>query len=230
MKNEKKKNIFLDNKNKCLIYCWVNNLDGKSYVGSTTSFYTRFYKYYNIGYLEKHKTPLHNALLKYGYSNFSLEIVEYCNLEDCVKKEQYYLDLLKPESNILQIAGSLLGFKHNRDTLKYFKNIRKLSPQAKNKLSIAASNRIVSDLERIKLSDTRKGTKLSNVTRDKISQSMTKLIGVPVPVIIKDTETNTDKCYSSLTEAAKDIGISRTAIKKACVSGNILKKRYYVKV
>lgn len=76
--------------------------------------------------------------MKYGYSSFRLDIVEYCNKEDCVKREQYYLDLLKPEYNILQLAGSSIGFKHSKNTLEYFKNVRKLSPQAKEKLSIAA--------------------------------------------------------------------------------------------
>ena len=55
---------------------------------------------------------------------------------------------------------------------------------------------------------------------------MTTLIGVPVSIL--DTKSNTEKYYASLTEAAKDTGISRTAIKKACVKGNILKNRYYV--
>lgn len=47
---------------------------------------------------------IHKALLKYGYSNFSLEILEYCNQRDIVKREQYYLDLLKPDYNILKKA------------------------------------------------------------------------------------------------------------------------------
>ena len=31
-------------------------------------------------------------------------------------REQYYLDCLKPEYNILKIAGSSLGFKHSEET------------------------------------------------------------------------------------------------------------------
>jgi hypothetical protein len=38
----------------------------------------------------------------------TLEILEYCNPSDAVSTEQKYLDLLKPEYNILKKAGSLL--------------------------------------------------------------------------------------------------------------------------
>lgn len=53
-----------------------------------------------------------DALLKYGYSNFSLFILEYCEPNNCLIREQYYLDTLLPEYNILQKAGSSLGYKH----------------------------------------------------------------------------------------------------------------------
>ena len=49
------------------------------------------------------------ALIKYGYSNFILEILEYCDVSALLEREQYYLDLLKPAYNIAKIAGSTLG-------------------------------------------------------------------------------------------------------------------------
>ena len=223
-----KKAIFMENKDKCLVYRLINSINGKTYIGSTINFQSRFYNYYNMEYLNKHNTPLHNALLKYGFSNLNLDIIEYCGKQDVIKREQYYFNILKPEYNILQIAGSSLGFKHKESTLEYFKNNRKLSLQAKHKLSLAASSRILTDLEKRKLSEVRKGIKLSDLTKNKISLSITSLIGVPVSIL--DTETDLEKLYSSLTEAATELGISRTAIKKACVTGNILKKRYYVKI
>ena len=58
------------------------------------------------------------ALIKYGYSNFTLEILEYCDRKDVLVREQYYLDLCKPEYNILTKAGSSEGYTHNEDTLK----------------------------------------------------------------------------------------------------------------
>lgn len=35
------------------------------------------------------------ALLKYGYSNFSLEILEYCSIKQLLDREDYYFGLLK---------------------------------------------------------------------------------------------------------------------------------------
>ncbi len=54
-------------------------------------------------------------MAKYGYSQFSVEIIEYCEPSEVLKKEQYYLDLLKPKYNILKIAGSFVGFKHSTE-------------------------------------------------------------------------------------------------------------------
>ena len=68
---------------------------------------------------------INKALLKYGYFPFSLEIMEYCDATKAVvlaEQEQYYLDLLKPEYNILKVAGSSLGFKHSPETIAKLKN------------------------------------------------------------------------------------------------------------
>lgn len=71
---------------------------------------------------------IHKALLKYGYSAFRLEILEYCDIGLLIEREQYYLNLLKPEYNILTIAGSSLGFKHSPATLeKKCKNLEHLN-------------------------------------------------------------------------------------------------------
>ena len=43
---------------------------------------------------------IYKALLKYGPSNFSLEILEYCEPDKAVSKEQEYLNLLKPCYNL----------------------------------------------------------------------------------------------------------------------------------
>jgi group I intron endonuclease len=61
---------------------------------------------------------MERALLKYGYSNFTLEILEYCATKDVIQREQYYLDSLKPGYNIVKKAGSTLGYKHIEETLK----------------------------------------------------------------------------------------------------------------
>jgi group I intron endonuclease len=65
-------------------------------------------------------------MIKYGAAQptmFKLEILEYCSgrrshpTEKCIKIEQHFINLLQPEYNILQIAGSSLGFYHSDQTL-----------------------------------------------------------------------------------------------------------------
>jgi hypothetical protein len=53
-----------------------------------------------------------------------------------LSREQYYLDLLKPEYNILKIAGSSLGYKHSENTLAKLRG-RKLSEEIRAKMSTA---------------------------------------------------------------------------------------------
>jgi len=42
---------------------------------------------------------IHSATLKHGYINFSLDILEYCVIDVLITREEYYLDLVKPEYN-----------------------------------------------------------------------------------------------------------------------------------
>jgi group I intron endonuclease len=83
--------------------------------------YIRFKNYFNISYLEretkKNNSLIYRALLKYGYSSFKLDILEYCDLVVVIEKEQYYLDNLKLEYNTLKVARYLPGFKHSAATI-----------------------------------------------------------------------------------------------------------------
>ena len=127
-----KSRIFAENKDKAVVYRWVNNINNKTYIGSSINLSIRLHKYYSVKHLTNHKTPIHNALLKYGFKNFTLEILEYCeNGINPIVREQYYLDLLKPEYNVLEQAGSSLGFKHKAETLEFFYTNRRASEETK---------------------------------------------------------------------------------------------------
>lgn len=107
-----KKTIYTENK-RSGVYRWTNNISGASYIGSSTNLTRRFRDYFSLLFLEKEvlktQSIIYRALLKYDYFNFTLEILEYCESADTIKREQYYLDLYKPEYNICLIAGSSLG-------------------------------------------------------------------------------------------------------------------------
>ena len=55
---------------------------GKCYVGSALDLSKRLKNYFNVCYLKIEirvsKSLIYRALLKYGYNNFKLEILEYC--------------------------------------------------------------------------------------------------------------------------------------------------------
>jgi group I intron endonuclease len=100
-------------------------LNGKSYVGSSINLGRRIREYYNISHLEinikRSSSMIYRSLLKYGYSNFSLEILEYVAIDKLLSREQYYIDTLQPSYNILLIAGSPLGRKCSPETIEKLK-------------------------------------------------------------------------------------------------------------
>jgi hypothetical protein len=80
---------------------------------------------------------IYKALLKHGYSLFKLEILEYCDVDNIRDREQYYLDTLKPEYNLLPTAGSSLGFKHSEGSLaKVRKHLAKLNAEKGFKVEV----------------------------------------------------------------------------------------------
>jgi hypothetical protein len=67
-----------------------------------------------------------------------LDILEYCNPAIIIEREQYYLDNMKPEYNILKFARSLNGFKHSIKTIERMRMVnigRKHDEATKLKLS-----------------------------------------------------------------------------------------------
>lgn len=223
-----KSRILWENKNKAVVYRWVNNINGKTYIGSSVNLSVRLHKYYSVKHLNKYKTPLHNALLKYGFENFTLEILEYCEQGiNPVTREQYYLDTLKPEYNVLEQAGSSLGFKHRDETLEFFKNNRKVSEETRKNLSLAATGRILTESDRKKISEARKGINLSDETRTKLSSVATALRGVSV--VVQNLNTNEELEFTNLTEAGEYIGVSRTAVRKYLDTGKPVKNIYILK-
>jgi group I intron endonuclease len=107
--------ILKDNKNKSGIYRWTNKNTNDIYIGSAVNLNRRFKEYFSKKFLYKeilkNNSIIYRALLKYGYSDFSLEVLEYCSKEFLLEKEQYYLDLLNPKYNICKKAGSSIGRK-----------------------------------------------------------------------------------------------------------------------
>ena len=106
-------------KNKAGIYELVNLKNGKTYIGSSKNLYRRLNEYLNpLGIqkvLEKGDSHIIKALLKNGYSSFGIKILEFIDFESNMtllekkklifQREQYYINLVEPEYNIVRTIG-----------------------------------------------------------------------------------------------------------------------------
>lgn len=151
--------ILQENKGKSGIYLWENNITGKKYIGSSNKLDRRLSEYYNINYLNKHSNMIINrSLLKYGYSNFTIKILEYCDSVLLHQRENYYFRLIVPEYNIAKDATSpMLNKKH--------------SEEAKAKISAIKKGQTLTEETKAKISAGNKGKTYSKETIYKISLS-----------------------------------------------------------
>lgn len=109
--------IISENKGKSGIYCWKNLISDRRYIGSSSDLKRRLQQYFNINYLNQNTSMrICRALLKYGYSNFCLEILEYCDHAELLTREKYYFELFNPEYNICKEPGITLGKTHLKET------------------------------------------------------------------------------------------------------------------
>jgi hypothetical protein len=97
------------------------------------------YTYYSLLSLAKSNRPIDRALLKHGFSNFTLEILEYCDKNNVLDREQYYMDILKPQYNIVEIAGSTLGYKHTPESLAKMRDFV-LSNEVRDRKALSTAN------------------------------------------------------------------------------------------
>lgn len=66
----------------------------------------------------KHNKYFQNAFNKYGENNFLFVILEECDKQDLLIREQFWIDNCLPEYNMNKIAGSGLGLIFSKETRK----------------------------------------------------------------------------------------------------------------
>jgi group I intron endonuclease len=206
-----KAQILSENKGKSGIYRWTNNTNGKSYIGSAVNLAIRIFQYYNLDFISKYNMTVYKAIIKYGYSCFTLEILEYCEPNDCIKREQYYLDIFQPEYNILRIAGSSLGHNHSEETrAKISASLlgKTHSDETKGKISAAILGQIRTEEVRAKMCDAKMGENnpMFGVPRPEGAGSPSQ------PIEVVDMEKNETTIYNSMSEAARALNINKSRI------------------
>jgi group I intron endonuclease len=204
----------------------VNN---KIYVGSGIDLTKRLRSYFNKNELNRNPRPIQDALVKYGHVNFTLEIIEYCSETELIDKEQFYLNLLIPDYNILKYAYSLLGFKHSQDTIDKLK-AKIISTEHKEILSSIHKGKLVSSETINKLAITtvkyRKNNPLTPEALDNIKYKTTVREGISVSIL--NTQTNEIKEFTNQTEAGKFLGVTRQAVYNAIKRNTLINKIYLI--
>lgn len=120
--------ILKNEKDKLGIYYLINNINGHSYIGSSKNIANRMKNYLNKANLKSKQNsnmPIIKALLKYGYNNFSLWIIEYVPINKLSIRETYYITNIIPYYNVLKEGYSSIGFKHTEETKKLLKELAK---------------------------------------------------------------------------------------------------------
>lgn len=159
--------VAAENRQKSGVYMVFNKKNGKFYVGSaiTNRIQVRFRNHCfhdSVG-----SVLLRRAINKYGLESFSFHILEYyagfVHKDDFKKahlallaRETFFIELLKPAYNILNVAGSSLGYKLDLETrlkmkanylearkmtIKLSNQGQKMTSEQKNLISVKAKLR-----------------------------------------------------------------------------------------
>lgn len=172
------------------IYIIKNKISNKFYIGSCSSktfLYERLKHHQQDLKLNKHiNKHLQNSYNKHGEDNFYYEVLEVCKPDECVEREQYWIDLLNPHYNFCKKAGSTLGTVCSEATkskisLKQKENWR--NPEFIEKMRIVCKN------------------KKPRIRKVKVKK---EFHGLCKKVIHLDT----NKVYNSVIEASKDLNIT----------------------
>lgn len=120
--------------NKCGVYQIMNIVNGKSYIGSSKNLYNRLHEHFhNLKFNKSHNAHLQAAYNKYKKDNFIYNILEFCDESEQFVREQYYIDLLKPQYNFALQVQACVG--------------RKLTEEIRTKISNTLKNKYQEGLE-----------------------------------------------------------------------------------
>lgn len=98
------------------IYKIYNLIDDKIYIGSSRYIQSRWQAHKKLLENQKHHSiHLQRWVNKYGIDKLIFEIIEECDIDFLILREQYYLDTLKPKFNIRVNAKSNKGLKQSKE-------------------------------------------------------------------------------------------------------------------
>ena len=207
------------------IYMVVNLVNGKYYVGSavTGNIYMRMHKHLFsfIG-----SVLVANAVKKYGLKEFAflvLEIVpqdETVDVTTLINREDYYIQELKPEYNIVLQATNFVGWKHSDESIKKMRE--NYSEERRQRVAKINKGKTLSE-------ETRKLLREAALQRKPMSlESRLKCVSNVRPVTITNLDGTNLINFSNVVEASKAIGCSEKTVRRALNSNGLLHRKYIV--
>jgi group I intron endonuclease len=113
------------------IYQITNTVGGKRYVGSAVNLSARRRQHFGALRRQDHANiHLQAAFVKYGEEAFRFEILELCERDQVIAREQHYIDTLHPEYNMCPVAGSSMGYRHTDEARLRMSTKSKARPPA----------------------------------------------------------------------------------------------------
>lgn len=188
------------------IYCLKNTVNDKCYIGSAQKLNYRLWNHKHKLIKGNHANKiLQNFVNKYGINTLYFEILEKVeDINRLLEREQYYLDKLTPEFNILKTAGSNIGttmskeqklkisksrkgILHTEETKKRISESlkgKKKSKEHSAKVGLKHKGKVISQSQRNKISNANKG----NITTPKVNWDIVREIRELHQKGIKDKE------------------------------------------
>ena len=137
------------------IYQILNIITNKFYIGSSYRIIKRWKDYLRLLNEKRHPNKyLQASWNKHGENSFEFIIVETCNKEKLIEREQFWINNLKciaPEGyNANPVAGSRLGTKHTKETLLKLKG-KVMSEKQKKQISEFHTGRKHTEEQKLKI-------------------------------------------------------------------------------
>lgn len=152
------------------IYKISNSISEKFYIGSAVNIKIRFKGHkYKLRHNSHSNIKLQASWNLHGEEAFEFIILEYCEKQNLIEREQYWIDKLEAVKfgyNINKFANSRLGMLHTNETKLKFKSLIR-SKEHKEKLKIARLGTKHTEETKAKMSKSHKG-KMSEGHKDKL--------------------------------------------------------------
>lgn len=102
------------------VYKIYNLQNDKFYIGSSVDISSRFTLHMGRDARKYPEHPFYKEINSYGRDNFRIEILEECERDKLIEREQYYYDLLLPQYNKVRPAEN--NFMHEEVKMRANRN------------------------------------------------------------------------------------------------------------